>query len=47
MMTFTCHDCGEEIPDGSELWVAHDGHLDDADGEPYCPGCAAPLGLAA
>lgn len=47
MTAFICHDCGEEITDGAELWLAHDGRADDADGEPYHPGCATPLGLAA
>ena len=46
--SIACHDCGAQIPDGLELWRApHDGHPDEDSGEPYCPECAAPLGIAA
>lgn len=47
MTTFTCHDCGARIPEGAELWLAADGAPDDAGGDPYHEGCAAPVGLAA
>jgi hypothetical protein len=46
--SISCHDCGAQIPDGLELWRApEDGHPDEDSGEPYCPECAAPLGIAA
>jgi hypothetical protein len=46
--TFACHDCGAPLEPGEELWrAAEDGTPDEADGEPYCPGCARPLGIAA
>ena len=47
MPTFPCHDCGHPIPDGAEIWLDADGAPDEAAGEPFCPGCAAPLGIAA
>ncbi len=48
MNPFTCHLCDEEIPEGGELWLAPaDGRADEEDGEPHCPECAGPVGLAA
>lgn len=48
MSTFRCHECGAPIDAGEEIWQApHDGLPDEAAGEPYCAGCAAPLGIAA
>lgn len=47
MPTFPCHECGHPIPDGAEIWLDADGRVDEATGEPFCPGCATPLGIAA
>ena len=47
MPTIPCHDCGHPIPEGTEIWLDADGAPDEASGEPFCPGCAAPLGIAA
>ncbi|HMN98864.1 MAG TPA: hypothetical protein PKD59_05575 [Miltoncostaeaceae bacterium] len=47
MPTIPCHDCGHPVPEGAEIWLDADGAPDEAGGEPYCPGCAAPLGIAA
>ena len=48
MTEFTCHDCREPIREGAEVWLApHDLLPDESAGEPYCAGCAAPLGIAA
>ena len=45
---FRCHECGAPLADGEETWLRPEDDAPDADGgEPYCPGCAAPLGLAA
>ena len=35
------------IPEGAEVWLSAEGSPDEAAGEPFCPGCAAPLGIAA
>jgi hypothetical protein len=48
MTTILCHDCRAPLPEGLELWRApDDGRPDEDSGEPYCPECAAPLGIAA
>jgi hypothetical protein len=47
MPTIPCHDCGHPIPEGTEIWLDADGAPDEGSGEPFCPGCAAPLGIAA
>jgi hypothetical protein len=48
MTSFTCHDCGQAIPEGGEVWLGPaDGRPDDDQGEPYCRACAGPVGLAA
>jgi hypothetical protein len=47
MPTFPCHECGHPVPEGAEIWLDADGRVDEASGEPFCPGCAAPLGIAA
>lgn len=48
MSTHTCHECGEAIPDGAEVWRAPESGLpDETGGEPFCPSCAHPLGIAA
>lgn len=48
MDSHPCHECGRPIEEGAVLWLAPaDGRPDEAAGEPYCPGCAAPLPLAA
>lgn len=45
---FRCHECGGPLAEGEEAWLRpEDGAPDSDAGEPYCPGCAAPLGLAA
>jgi hypothetical protein len=47
MESFACHDCGVPLEPDEELWRApEDGSPDDG-GEPYCPACATPLGIAA
>lgn len=47
MTRITCHDCRGPITDGAEVWLGADGLPDEATGEPYCPDCATPLGIAA
>ena len=48
MTEHRCHECGEPIREGAETWLApHDMLPDEGSGEPFCPGCAAPLGIAA
>lgn len=48
MTTHACHDCGHALPEGSEIWLSPEtGDPDEASGEPYCPDCAAPVGIAA
>jgi hypothetical protein len=47
MPTIPCHDCGHPILEGTEIWLDADGAPDEGSGEPFCPGCAAPLGIAA
>lgn len=48
MTTLSCHECGEALPEDSEIWLAPEtGRPDEAGGEPYCAGCASPLGIAA
>ena len=48
MRTLACHDCGAELPEGSEIWLAPEtGSPDETGGEPYCADCAIPLGIAA
>lgn len=47
MSEFPCHGCGQAIPDGDEAWLAPDGSPDEVTGDPWCPGCATPLGIAA
>ena len=48
MTTHTCHECGHALPEGSEIWLSPETGLpDEASGEPYCPDCASPVGIAA
>lgn len=48
MDTFPCHECGAPVDDATITWRTGDDHrVDEAAGEPYCPGCAGPLPLAA
>jgi hypothetical protein len=47
MTHITCHDCGEPLAEGAEVWLGSDGLPDEGAGEPYCAGCATPLGIAA
>jgi hypothetical protein len=47
MSTFACHECGEALDAGEELWRAPEDGSPDDDGEPYCAACASPLGIAA
>lgn len=48
MDTFACHDCREPVPDDLVAWLSPSDRRPDEDaGEPFCPGCAAPLPLAA
>jgi hypothetical protein len=48
MSQLICHECGGPIPEGLEAWRdPDDGRPDESGGEPYCPGCASPLGIAA
>jgi hypothetical protein len=36
------------LPEGSEVWLSPEtGHPDEVAGEPYCAGCASPIGIAA
>ena len=48
MTQLTCHDCGEPLAEGTEVWrEPATGRPDEATGEPYCPACADPIGIAA
>lgn len=48
MTMILCHECRSPLPEGLALWRApDDGRPDEDSGEPYCPDCAAPLGIAA
>jgi hypothetical protein len=47
MSTLACPDCGAPLDAGEELWRAPEDGTPDEDGEPYCPGCACPVGIAA
>jgi hypothetical protein len=48
MTTHQCHDCGLPLPEGSEIWLSPEtGRPDEDAGEPYCAGCASPIGIAA
>lgn len=48
MDTFPCHQCGEPVDESDVIWrTAADGRPDERAGEPFCPGCAAPLPIAA
>ena len=47
MEPFACHDCSMALEPGLELWRAPEDGSPDDDGEPYCAGCAHPLGIAA
>lgn len=48
MESFPCHECGHPVPEDAIAWLAPaDGRPDESGGEPYCPGCATPVPLAA
>ena len=48
MDTFPCHECGQPVAEDVVVWLtAADGSPDERSGEPFCPGCAAPLPIAA
>jgi hypothetical protein len=48
MDTFTCHECGRPVEEDVIAWLAPiDRFPDEAGGEPFCPGCAPPLPIAA
>ena len=48
MTSHDCHDCGQALAEGSEIWLSPEtGHPDESSGEPYCPDCASPIGIAA
>ncbi len=47
MDTFPCHECRAPVAEHAVAWLAPDGLPDEAGGEPYCPGCAHPLPIAA
>ncbi|MGD9696889.1 MAG: hypothetical protein AB7V42_14655 [Thermoleophilia bacterium] len=48
MPYLTCHECRAPIPDDAEVWLSPElGVPDEDDGEPYCPACAIPPGIAA
>ena len=48
MIELTCHECGEPLGEGAEIWLEPGTGLpDETSGEPYCPGCADPIGIAA
>ena len=47
-MIIRCHDCGELVPEGVEVWLTPETRRpDEGAGEPYCPACAGPVGIAA
>lgn len=48
MNDLTCHECGEPMAEATEIWLAPEtGRPDETAGEPYCAGCASPMGIAA
>lgn len=48
MTELRCHECGAPLAEGDEIWLEPGtGRPDEASGEPFCPGCAHPIGIAA
>jgi hypothetical protein len=48
MSLLSCHECAQTLTEGGEIWLSPEtGRPDEDGGEPYCPGCACPMGIAA